>query len=198
MKARRLLVGALTGAFFAVVFILVGHAVPARAATIHYDGSNDVTAITGLDVGGNLFDISFIFGGESVSYNTVYAPTYPSYANAAAVRDAVVSLLNSSSPNNPDISGSNSSGFSGFKIPTSVTSSTLDIVMAYHSAGGTASYSPNVILSAPLDFDDPKYRYAWSVISSTEVPLPATLPLFASGLGALGLLAWRKKRNVAT
>ena len=29
------------------------------------------------------------------------------------------------------------------------------------------------------------------------VPLPATLPLFASGLGALGLLAWRRKRNDA-
>jgi len=27
------------------------------------------------------------------------------------------------------------------------------------------------------------------------VPLPAALPLFASGLGALGLLAWRRKRK---
>ena len=26
-------------------------------------------------------------------------------------------------------------------------------------------------------------------------PLPAALPLFASGLGALGLLAWRRKRK---
>jgi hypothetical protein len=28
-----------------------------------------------------------------------------------------------------------------------------------------------------------------------EIPLPATLPLFASGLGALGLLGWRRKRK---
>jgi hypothetical protein len=27
------------------------------------------------------------------------------------------------------------------------------------------------------------------------IPLPATLPLFASGLGALGLLGWRRKRK---
>jgi PEP-CTERM motif len=29
-------------------------------------------------------------------------------------------------------------------------------------------------------------------------PLPATLPLFASGLGALGLLGWRRKRKNAS
>jgi PEP-CTERM motif len=28
-------------------------------------------------------------------------------------------------------------------------------------------------------------------------PLPAALPLFASGLGALGLLGWRRKRKGA-
>ena len=31
--------------------------------------------------------------------------------------------------------------------------------------------------------------------SIAETPLPATLPLFASGLGALGLLGWRRKRK---
>jgi hypothetical protein len=35
--------------------------------------------------------------------------------------------------------------------------------------------------------------------SVAATPLPATLPLFASGLGALGLLGWRRKRkNAAT
>jgi PEP-CTERM motif len=29
------------------------------------------------------------------------------------------------------------------------------------------------------------------------VPLPATLPLFATGLGALGLLGWRRKKKAA-
>jgi hypothetical protein len=30
---------------------------------------------------------------------------------------------------------------------------------------------------------------------SPATPLPATLPLFATGLGALGLLGWRRKRK---
>jgi len=32
-------------------------------------------------------------------------------------------------------------------------------------------------------------------ISGMGVPLPAALPLFGTGLGALGLLGWRKKRK---
>ena len=35
------------------------------------------------------------------------------------------------------------------------------------------------------------------VVTSFETPLPAALPLFATGLGALGLLGWRRKRKVS-
>jgi hypothetical protein len=31
-----------------------------------------------------------------------------------------------------------------------------------------------------------------------EIPLPAALPLFGTGLGALGLLGWRRKRKSTT
>jgi hypothetical protein len=34
-------------------------------------------------------------------------------------------------------------------------------------------------------------------VSVTPTPLPAALPLFASGLGALGLFGWRRKRKSA-
>jgi hypothetical protein len=40
------------------------------------------------------------------------------------------------------------------------------------------------IMSANIEVTDP-------------TPLPAALPLFASGLGALGLLGWRRKRKLA-
>jgi hypothetical protein len=36
--------------------------------------------------------------------------------------------------------------------------------------------------------------YSISVVSNgSEIPLPAALPLFATGLGLMGLLAWRRK-----
>ena len=36
-----------------------------------------------------------------------------------------------------------------------------------------------------------------SETTSNETPLPAALPLFATGLGVLGLIGWRRKRKQA-
>jgi hypothetical protein len=33
------------------------------------------------------------------------------------------------------------------------------------------------------------------IVATVETPLPAALPLFATGLGGLGLLGWRRKRK---
>jgi hypothetical protein len=37
----------------------------------------------------------------------------------------------------------------------------------------------------------------FATTTGTVAPLPAALPLFAGGLGALGLLGWRRKRKAA-
>lgn len=37
----------------------------------------------------------------------------------------------------------------------------------------------------------------FQIVTGTETPIPAALPLFATGLGALGLLGWRRKRKNA-
>jgi hypothetical protein len=51
-----------------------------------------------------------------------------------------------------------------------------------HPAGGD-------LASAVID--------ASPIIATAATPVPAALPLFASGLGALGLFGWRRKRKAA-
>ena len=48
---------------------------------------------------------------------------------------------------------------------------------------------PNCVPTADYGF--------WTEVATNATPLPAALPLFASGLGALGLLGWRRKRKGA-
>jgi hypothetical protein len=58
------------------------------------------------------------------------------------------------------------------------------------TVGRDTAFGANDVGAASVR-DDPG---SWSV---STTPLPAALPLFASGLGALGLLGWRRKRKVA-
>ena len=46
------------------------------------------------------------------------------------------------------------------------------------------------------DFNDVAFQVADE--NPNVVPLPGALPLFATGLGALGLLGWRRKRKAAS
>ncbi len=49
------------------------------------------------------------------------------------------------------------------------------------------------------DSTDPNYMVSFAAGGGTqETPLPAALPLFASSLGGLGLLGWRRKRKAQT
>jgi hypothetical protein len=49
------------------------------------------------------------------------------------------------------------------------------------------NYVDNLVTASAYNFND---QGTWSV-----TPLPAALPLFATGLGAMGLLGWRRKRK---
>ncbi len=59
------------------------------------------------------------------------------------------------------------------------------------------NYSPGVVPNAGNTNYLP-FPYEMTVsASASATPLPAALPLFASGLGGLGLLGWRRKRKAA-
>jgi hypothetical protein len=62
--------------------------------------------------------------------------------------------------------------------------------VAFIVDGGWASGGTQLLTLSSLDINGTNYT---SSLSAT--PLPAALPLFAGGLGAMGLLGWRRKRK---
>lgn len=76
-------------------------------------------------------------------------------------------------------------------------------IVANMNVGGTSSSQSGFIdpiITFDPSFDLSGYTLEFSAgiqNSAAATPLPAALPLFASGLGALGLLGWRRKRKVA-
>ena len=66
--------------------------------------------------------------------------------------------------------------------------------LAFFQGGAPLSFSGPIVA-----FDAPVIVGEWDITirEATATPLPAALPLFATGLGALGLLGWRRKRKQA-
>jgi hypothetical protein len=85
-------------------------------------------------------------------------------------------------------------GSIAFEGPTAL----VDVQMLLLAGGqyGLADFGD----TAAFSFGTLPPGVSWTSASGeflTSTPLPAALPLFASGLGALGLLGWRRKRKVA-
>jgi len=76
---------------------------------------------------------------------------------------------------------------------------TSDMVFDITFIGGTTNFSlPDLKVWFETTSGGDKTGSLLSMdIPVSPVPLPAALPLFASGLGALGLLGWRRKRKGA-
>src|SRR3974390_3154357 len=70
--------------------------------------------------------------------------------------------------------------------PPDFSSSAASMAFGVLVLGGLSGENQSVI----ADFDNFN-------ITITQTPLPAALPLFATGLAGLGLLGWRRKRKVA-
>ncbi len=64
----------------------------------------------------------------------------------------------------------------------------------YFQGGAALMFSGPIVA-----FDSPVIVGEWDITirEATATPLPAALPLFATGLGAFGLLGWRRKRKGA-
>jgi hypothetical protein len=109
--------------------------------------------------------------------------------------------------------GSNGTGFNG-EMQLHLMPGTYLVVLQANAAGfgdgssGSATADPHFFIDTSFDTSFDPTGYSVSVDSEvgngfppgfgpTVTPPPATLPLFATGIGGLGLLGWRRKQNAA-
>jgi hypothetical protein len=136
-------------------------------ADITIDGSNNITSITGTVTGPGLLPITPISGLEPLG-------------NSSWNYDNLFSPLG-----NPYVSNGGflfDAGAWAYNIYSVFSGEAYIYYLSTFNPDGTL-YNPG----------DPGI-FA-SVVA--ETPLPAALPLFASGLGAMGLFGWRRKRKIA-
>ena len=101
-------------------------------------------------------------------------------------------------PGNPVIPGNPIFPAAAFPLNSDLTNAVplppQIMPLAFFQGGAPLSFSGPIVA-----FDAPVIVGEWDITihEATATPLPAALPLFASGLGALGLLGWRRKRNQA-
>jgi hypothetical protein len=62
-------------------------------------------------------------------------------------------------------------------------------------AGVFVSFEDLPFRNSNFNYDD--LNFVFTNVTASETPVPAALPLFASGLGWLGLLHWRRKKKTA-
>jgi hypothetical protein len=131
------------------------------------------------------FSMSFVFGTNT------YSATDSSNSEITTPLSQVLLVITSVSgvehmvfSNTQPLGSGNNEGSLDFDPPGLFLSFSPPMVGLGLYVEGTSSASGIV----------PQFKGTYT---GTETPLPAALPLFATGLGALGLLGWRRKRRAA-
>jgi hypothetical protein len=89
-------------------------------------------------------------------------------------------------------------GFACFTAGASPLALTNDMVFDISFKGGAANFSlPTLKVDFWTDLSQGKSTGDLLSQSVSATPLPAALPLYATGIGALALLRWRRKRKAA-
>jgi len=134
----------------------------------------------------------------SVDSNTVQRSYYPNTSNTTGSNfrnDQAVGIKNSPSTV-PSVSenwtvtkGNDTTGGTiTFELLNLFNNTTLDSINGVFTLAWAMTCANDVILATIIP---PETRL------QKETPLPAALPLFAGGVGFLGLLSWRRKRKLA-
>jgi hypothetical protein len=179
-------------------FIVIGGIVGAGSsyATTFVGSLSDATGLDGLVVDGVTYNVTF----DNGAYTTVYATTPPTFSGDEHGADDAATAL-ALALNALQVTGIN--GLSLSSIPYILTPFSIDSFGTVESATDDGAPEPPPYL--PWNTLSPSFTNEstsvsnlgadYTIFSAATTPLPAALPLFATGLGALGLLGWRRKRR---
>lgn len=166
---------------------------PARATTVDtaLEPGNVLVAteVENLVVDGVTYDVTFgvtpdftFFGKEADAEAATTA--LDTVLTAANVEELYFSTPNPSHESN------------GFLIPvTSCTADCQDIFLYFGTFGDRTDNASPWTYAATFDVGIELGDVYAEFGPVTATPLPAALPLFATGLGAMGLFGWRRKRK---
>jgi hypothetical protein len=158
-------------------------------------GTIDLSGLTKDENFGAIAEIIPV--GAFVSFGPVFgAPganidAYFGFTGPTAIGLGTATLANTSSGDAVGISATQlmvPEGFTGGSLSASMTFDNTTIA-DLGLFTGTFTWSWSATPSAPDD------SFGMNIGITTATPLPAALPLFATGLGGLGLFGWRRKRK---
>jgi hypothetical protein len=186
--------------------LLVGATAAANASsyvvTIEQVGANVVATGSGsLDTNGLTAQSGDFGGGITPSLGVIDFSASPPLALSENFFSVTISgpTLSFGSGNVFEIANSGTGNFVGFDP----TDRNIRVFSTYVSGSdlGTSTLTWNGEDFASLGITPGTYEWTYGTGGDTftieigTTPLPAALPLFATGLGGLGLLGWRRKRK---
>jgi hypothetical protein len=169
---------------------------PSGFVNNYYNGGTDSTGASGPNLGVSFLD--FLVDGDDIFFITQFPNNFATNAFLAfmdvpagftalslAVHPGTGVLINAWS----GLDGSGSQVGSNILLPaTSAGFETIDVPLT-----GTAESVQFIAPDGHLSVDDIRIT---TITSVSDTPLPGTLALFTTGLGALGLLlGWRRKQK---
>jgi hypothetical protein len=174
-------------------FIVIGGIVSAGssyAATLTGTASA-ATGIDGLVVDGVTYNVKFDPG----SYSSVYAATPTFLGDQPGAQAAAIALA--AALQSLDVTGiagiSSSYNYQELDIPYQLEGGVVFVEQAVLFPPWTAPFEQGFLPSQDVTTADGNTGGEYALLAPT--PIPAALTLFATGLGGLGLLGWRRKRK---
>jgi hypothetical protein len=169
-------------------------ATPANATTTLVGTDTTATGVDDLSVNGTLYDVNFVLGIPSTVFLT-YTPIFNNATNAQAAALALINVLNTFG-----VTGLTPAENPYFmEVPYSTVSPTTGNYQSVEFSYNV--FTPNVwgenspcceFQSLPGNTDFGHNFIA--EFTPVATPLPAALPLFAGGLGLIGVIGHRKRK----